>query len=101
MIDLLLTGGTVISMDPQRNIYENGAVAVQDGKILFVGDAREAENRFPGVKKRIDCTDKAILPGLINVHSHGGHALIRGAIFDTSNWMAAVTHLYNHYTTDD
>ena len=27
--------------------------------------------------------------------------LIRGAIFDTSNWMAAVTQLYNHYVTDD
>lgn len=32
---------------------------------------------------------------------HLPHSLIRGAIFDTSDWMAAVTHLYNHYTTDD
>ena len=101
MIDLLLTGGTVISMDEQRRVYDNGAVAVHDGRILFVGDARQAAERFPDVKETIDCTDKAVLPGLINVHSHGGHALIRGAIFDTSDWMAAVTHLYNHYTTDD
>lgn len=101
MIDLLLTGGTVITMDERRRVYENGAVAVDDGKILFVGAAEQAANQFPSVKSTIDCTDKAILPGLINVHSHGGHALIRGAIFDTSDWMAAVTHLYNHYTTDD
>lgn len=101
MIDLLLTGGTVISMDEQRRVYDNGAVAVHDGRILFVGDARQAAERFPDVKETINCTDKAVLPGLINVHSHGGHALIRGAIFDTSDWMAAVTHLYNHYTTDD
>lgn len=101
MIDLLLTGGTVITMDERRRVYENGAVAVDDGNILFVGAAEQAANQFPSVKSTIDCTDKAILPGLINVHSHGGHALIRGAIFDTSDWMAAVTHLYNHYTTDD
>lgn len=101
MIDLLLTGGTVISMDKDRRIIENGAVAVNEGRILFVGTAQEAANRFPDVAKVVDCEDKAILPGLINTHSHGGHALIRGAIFDTSNWMAAVTHLYNHYTTDD
>ena len=101
MIDLLLTGGTVISMDRQRRVIENGAVAVDKGRILFVGAAQEAANRFPDAKKVLNCEDKAILPGLINVHSHGGHALIRGAIFDTSHWMAAVTHLYNHYTTDD
>lgn len=101
MIDLLLTGGTVISMDQRRRVIEDGAVAVNEGKILFVGTAEEAANRFPDVKTVLDCEDKAILPGLINTHSHGGHALIRGAIFDTSHWMAAVTHLYNHYTTDD
>lgn len=101
MIDLLLTGGTVISMDQQRRVIDQGAVAVDKGKILFVGTAQEAAHQFPDVKTTVDCRDKAIMPGLINSHSHGGHALIRGAIFDTSHWMAAVTHLYNHYTTDD
>ena len=101
MIDLLLTGGTVISMDKDRRVIDNGAVAVNDGRIIFVGSAEEAKNTFPDVASTIDCEDKAIMPGLINSHSHGGHALIRGAIFDVTPWMAAVTHLYNHYTTDD
>lgn len=101
MIDLLLTGGTVITMDERRRVIDDGAVAVNEGRIVFVGDSREARKRFPDVKSELNCKDKAILPGLINTHSHGGHALIRGAIFDTSHWMAAVTHLYNHYTTDD
>lgn len=101
MIDLLLTGGTVVSMDRDRRIIEDGAVAVDQGRILFVGTAEEAANRFPAVKKTLDCQDHAILPGFIDCHGHAGHALIRGAIFDTSNWMAAVTQLYNHYVTDE
>lgn len=101
MIDLLLQNGLVITMDPRRRVIENGAVAVHGGRILFVGAQREAEARFPDVEKRIDCADRAVLPGFIDAHSHGGHALIRGAIFDSSNWMAAFTHLYNHYVADD
>ena len=100
MIDLLLEHGTVISMDPQRRVIEDGAVAVENGRILFVGEAAEAAQKFPQVKQRVDCADKAILPGFIDAHSHGGHSLIRGAIFDCSNWMAAFTQLYNHYVED-
>ena len=76
MIDLLLTGGTVVTMDQERRIIENGAVAVDQGKILFVGTKEEADNCFTDVKKRIDCKDHAIMPGFIDVHGHGGHALI-------------------------
>ena len=101
MIDLLLTEGTVVTMDQKRRIIEDGAVAVDQGKILFVGSSKEAEVKFPEVRKTINCRNHAVMPGFVDVHGHGGHALIRGAIFDTSNWMAAVTQLYNHYVTDD
>lgn len=101
MIDLLLHHGLVITMDKKRRMIENGAVAVHDGRILFVGSAGEAEGKFPQARERIDCTDKVVMPGFIDAHSHGGHALIRGAIFDSTNWMAAFTHLYNHYVEDD
>lgn len=101
MIDLLLTGGTVVTMDEERRMLENGAVAVDKGEILFVGSAQEAAAKFPDVAKTLSCDDHAVLPGFIDVHCHGGHALIRQAVTNTSDWMAAVTHLYNHYVTDE
>ena len=51
MIDLLLTEGTVVTMDQKRRIIEDGAVAVDQGKILFVGSSKEAEVKFPEVRK--------------------------------------------------
>lgn len=100
MIDLLLLNGFVITMDDQRRVIECGAVGVNKGKIVFVGPTEEADIRFDAAK-RIDCQNQIIMPGFVDVHSHGGHALIRGAIFDSSHWMAAFTHLYNHYVEDD
>lgn len=101
MIDLLLHNGLVITMDRGRRMIEDGAVAVKDGRILFVGAAKEAQTKFPDAAKRINCANKVIMPGFIDAHGHGGHALIRGAVFDSSDWMAAFTHLYNHYVEDD
>lgn len=42
-------------------------IVVEDGKITFVGKATKKELR--GAKK-IDCTGKFIMPGLINMHAH-------------------------------
>ena len=44
MFDLLLTHATVISMDAERRVIQDGAVGVKDGKIAFVGSSKEVEN---------------------------------------------------------
>ncbi len=100
MLDLLLLHGTVITMDATRRIIKDGAVGVTGNRIVFIGGSAQAAH-FEA-KKTVDCTDHAILPGFIDSHSHGGHGLIRGSLLNnTSDWMAAITHIYNHYTSDD
>lgn len=100
-IDVLLTHGTVIAMDPQRRVIHDGAVAVRDGRILEVGDARTMDAKYTPAK-RIDCANKAILPGLVDVHGHAGHALMKCVGMDAPGfWMAVVTPTYHHFTTDD
>src|SRR5688572_807129 len=90
-IDLLLTGGTVITVDAERRIIEGGAVAVDAGRIVAVGTAEELGQRFTG-REAIDCRGKAVLPGLIDAHGHGGHSLIKTIGADTpSLWMRIVT----------
>lgn len=48
---------------------ENGALVIQNGKIIFVGKADELKGRFENI---IDVSGKVILPGLVDTHSHIG-----------------------------
>ncbi len=73
---LLLKNGLVVTMDKKRRIIKNGAVAIQDNKIVAVGKTADIEKEYKqGIV--IDAKNKAILPGLINLHFHS-HILTRG-----------------------
>jgi len=90
-IDLLLSGGTVVTVDPEQRIVEDGAVAIEGGRIVEVGTA-EALGQTYQARETIDCRGKAVLPGLIDAHGHGGHSLVKTIGADTpSLWMRIVT----------
>ncbi|HEY8380769.1 MAG TPA: amidohydrolase family protein [Microvirga sp.] len=76
MADLLVTGGTVITMDPSRRIIEDGAVAIQADRIIDVGTSADLKSRHQAGRV-IDADRKVILPGLIDGHAHAGHGLIK------------------------
>jgi 5-methylthioadenosine/S-adenosylhomocysteine deaminase len=100
-IDLLLIHGTVIPMDPDRRIIEDGAVAVNAGRILNVGKTEDFIAMFQA-KKLIDCRQHAVLPGLIDAHGHGGHSLFKALLYERpSDWMKHMTYAYHHRTTDE
>src|SRR3954452_11681223 len=82
MIDLLLTGGTVVTVDADRRVLLDGAVAIDKGRIVAVGPADEIGQQYQA-GKTIDCRGKAVLPGLIDAHGHGGHSLIKTIGADT------------------
>jgi len=100
MIDFVLTGGTVVTMDKTRRVIKNGAVAVDKGAILYVGDAADVQAKYPA-KEIIDCSDHVIMPGFVDAHGHAGHSMFRFVIKDTRYWMPAMTHTYKHYVTDE
>lgn len=72
--DALLTGACVVTMDPARRVIETGAVAVADGVIVAVGAADVLQVQADQV---IDCTGHILIPGLVDVHAHAGHGLIK------------------------
>lgn len=101
MIDLLMVNGTVITMDPGRNIIYGGAVAVHGGKILGTGPTAELAVKYEA-KKTIDCSHHCVLPGLIDVHGHGGHSMFKTIAMDNlEQWMPIMTNTYNHFVTDE
>lgn len=93
-IDLLIERGTVITMDPTRQVIDDGAVAVHADRIVAVGSSEALRQRF-SAKRTLDAHRKAVLPGLIDSHAHAGHGLVRtmGA-GDPDAWMNACGVIY-------
>jgi cytosine/adenosine deaminase-related metal-dependent hydrolase len=75
-IDLLIAGGTVITIDPRRRVIDDGAVAVDGDRIVDVGPSADVTARYRA-RRTLDARRKAVLPGLIDCHAHAGHGLLK------------------------
>jgi 5-methylthioadenosine/S-adenosylhomocysteine deaminase len=83
-VDALLEG-TVITMDSERRIIRDGAVAVRDGRIAAVGEARELREQFEA-ERLLGGARRFVIPGLIDSHNHLAQALVReNALEDLPN----------------
>ncbi len=75
-------------MEPAGEVLEGHAVAVSEGRILAILPLAEAVSRFqPSV--RVNRPDHALLPGLINTHTHAAMTLFRGLADDQAleTWL--------------
>lgn len=86
-VDLLILGGTIVSMDQDRNVIDDGAIAIKDGKIVNVG--KTADMRGRTARQTINAAGKVIIPGLINTHTHVPMSLFRGIAddLDLQDWL--------------
>lgn len=71
MADLMIKGGTILTMEGA--ILKEGVVVVDNGLITFVGKDKDEK-----ADKMIDATGCAVMPGLINAHTHLPMTLFRG-----------------------
>jgi len=87
-VDLIVSGGIVVTMDGARAIYRDGSVAVRGDSILAVGPRTEIEARYQGAQV-IDATGHLMLPGFINGHTHVPMTLFRGLHDDVTlnDWL--------------
>jgi len=97
-VDILIAGGTVITMDSLRRVLEDGAVAIVADRIVAVGPARDLEARY-APRERIDARRKVVMPGLIDGHGHAGHGLVKSLGMDTDEWYAATEAIYARGST--
>lgn len=99
MGDLRLVGGTVICMDDERRVLQHGEVGLSGGRISYVGPARDK-----AVGEVLDTTGQAVLPGLINAHTHAAMTLMRSAADDMplKEWLETkIWPLEAHLTGND
>jgi 5-methylthioadenosine/S-adenosylhomocysteine deaminase len=72
-----LVRGTVITVDPERRVYLDGAVAVADGRIVAVGHRGDIEAGYES-PVRLGGPRDLVIPGMIDCHNHMAQALVRG-----------------------
>jgi 5-methylthioadenosine/S-adenosylhomocysteine deaminase len=86
--DWIWSGRYVVTMDPQRRVIENGAVAIQGDHILAVGTKAEIDAKYQATQ-RLDRPDAILAPGLINTHTHAAMSLFRGIADDLrlQDWL--------------
>jgi len=87
-VDILVTGGTVVTLDGTRRVLEDGAVAVRGERIVMVGPTAQVAETYQG-KRTIDARGKIVLPGLVNTHNHAPMTLLRGIADDLAlmEWL--------------
>ncbi|HVG55677.1 MAG TPA: amidohydrolase [Vicinamibacterales bacterium] len=87
-VSLLVTNATVVTMDPERQVLERGAVAIDGSEIVAVGPTADVTARIRA-QDTLDAAGQIVLPGLINTHTHAPMVLYRGLADDLalSEWL--------------
>jgi 5-methylthioadenosine/S-adenosylhomocysteine deaminase len=87
-VDLIIANGIVVTMDADRRVITPGSVAISGTSIVAVGAADRLAAEFRSADT-IDATDRVVMPGLINTHTHAPMVLYRGLADDLAlmDWL--------------
>ncbi|WP_193172104.1 amidohydrolase family protein [Nisaea nitritireducens] len=101
MRNLVIGGGTVVTMDSGRRVIDGGTVHVRDGRIVAIAGPNEAISTTENAEI-IDATGMLVLPGLIDAHAHAGHALVKTlGSDDSATWFNACRQIYTLGSDED
>lgn len=96
-VDLIIEKGTVLTMDHQNRVIEDGAVAVQGNAIIAVGTTDQVRAEYTA-HTILNATHQAVMPGLVDTYGHAGHGLVKGIHHPRLPWLN--NEIYFHATTD-
>ena len=87
-IDLIVLGDQIVTMDSDRTIIVNGAVAVDDGVIIAIGTEADIASKYVA-KQTLPGNNRVVMPGLVNGHGHAAMTLMRGLADDLGlmDWL--------------
>src|SRR3984893_13049614 len=87
-VDMLVAAGTVVKMNAERRIIEDGAVGINGDTIVAVGSRTSIEAKYTATQT-INAGGKLVLPGFINGHTHVPMTLLRGLRDDVTldEWL--------------
>jgi 5-methylthioadenosine/S-adenosylhomocysteine deaminase len=87
-VSLIVSGGTVVTMDRAGRVLSPGALAI-DGRDIVGIDTTDAIGARFSARDTVDATGQVVLPGLINTHTHAPMVLYRGLADDLAlkEWL--------------
>jgi 5-methylthioadenosine/S-adenosylhomocysteine deaminase len=92
-VDLTLHARWVIPVEPQETVLDNYCVVVDEGAIIdLLPSARAKEKYQPAHTEQLD--DHALIPGLINAHTHAAMNLFRGLADDLPLMQWLENHIW-------
>ena len=98
----IIQGGYVVTMNPSREVFEEGTVEIRGNRISAVGPMRDlpADTQTDRV---IDARGMIVVPGLINAHQHFYYHLFKGLANGLliEDWFPAVVFPVVPHLTDD
>ena len=106
-IDLLIDARWIIPVHPARCVLEDHSVAVRDGRIVAVLPRARAHAAYHAAE-RVSLPRHALIPGMVNLHTHASMALLRGFADDIPPmqwlqdriWPAEARHLSPQFVYD-
>lgn len=91
-VDLLIVDGLLVTLDKERRVITNGAIAIDRDRVVEVGKSGDLRSRYVA-ERVIDASDKVVTPGLINSHAHStGEPLTKGFVPDDTPFEENVFH---------
>lgn len=101
MADILIKNAIIVTVNENREVFFDGALAIEKNKIVAVGPSEEVLSKYPNGKKEIDAKGKVIFPGFVNTHNHLFQTLLKGLGDDMvlKDWLATMTFPAAKYIT--
>ncbi len=80
-VDSLINAKWIIPVEPKNTVYEDHSIAIKDGKIEAILPTDKARDKFTATEEH-NLGQHALIPGLINAHTHSAMNLFRGLADD-------------------
>ena len=77
VVDLRIDADWVVPVEPSGKVLEHHSLIVGEGRIQDILPSHEADSRYL-FRERVRLPGHALIPGLINLHSHAAMTLLRG-----------------------
>ena len=100
-VEALLRHALIVTMDEERRILADGAVAVDSGRIVAVGRDADLVGEFEAAQVR-NLQGALVHPGLVDAHVHTGLDLLRGLVSESSaDWTEVEAPYIRDKTGED
>ncbi|MDH5594196.1 MAG: TRZ/ATZ family hydrolase [Gammaproteobacteria bacterium] len=90
-VDTIIHARWIIPVEPENTIYEDHSLLIHEGRILDILPSSEVQNTYQS-NNMLELTRHALIPGLINTHTHCAMSLLKGLADD----LPLMDWLQNH-----